>query len=163
MSKMLPKGSGVRRGRSTGSLDLNHGDMPMPTSGNRSGRGMGRGHVGDCLEHGSKREQEGPELTLIEPLGAESSEDEGPRGVVNTTVTFNGVLWEYLKKKPLESFDGVEMQGEQVKACLCSLDEYFFYVPLDEFHKAQYASFLLSRPAKLWWAIEMRLNRWTRE
>ena len=59
------------------------------------------------------------------------------------------VFKEFLRKQPLETFDGKAHKGEVVEVWLAKLEEYFSYVTLSELEKAQAAQLLLTGPARL--------------
>ena len=46
------------------------------------------------------------------------------------------VFKEFLRKQPLETFDGKSRKGEEVEVWLAKLEEYFSYVALSELEKA---------------------------
>ena len=73
------------------------------------------------------------------------------------------VYHEFLKRRPLESFDEKSKQGEEVEVWLNNLDDYFSFIPLNEIQKAQSATFLLTRAARMWWDVEKKLNEWKKE
>ena len=59
------------------------------------------------------------------------------------------VFKEFLRKQPLETFDGRSKKGEDVEVWLAKLEEYFTYVPLSPMDKAQATLLLLTGPTKL--------------
>jgi len=70
------------------------------------------------------------------------------------------VYHEFLKGRPLESFDGKSKQGEELEVWLNNLDNYFSFIPLNEIQKAQSMTFLLTGASRMWWDEEKKLNEW---
>jgi hypothetical protein len=72
------------------------------------------------------------------------------------------VFRDFLRRQPLEMFDGKNKRGEDVEVWVSKLEEYFTYVPLLNLEKAQAASLLLSGPTKPWWEANIKLHNWRR-
>ena len=70
------------------------------------------------------------------------------------------VFKEFLRKQPLEAFDGKSRKGEEVEVWLAKLEEYFMFVPLSEIEKAQTTLLLLTGPTRLWWEANINLHDW---
>ena len=78
--------------------------------------------------------------------------------LLNPQSNMTFVFKEFLRKQPLETFDGKARKGEDVEVWLAKLEEYFSYVTLSELEKAQVALLLLTGLARLWWEASMKLH-----
>ena len=108
-------------------------------------------------------EEESPEVEIEEAQVLHVPKEVRTHREVNPSIGPGSVYKEFLKGRPLESFDGRSKQGEEVEAWVNTLDDYFSFIPLNEFQKAQSVTFLLTGPAKMWWDAERKLNEWKKE
>ena len=94
------------------------------------------------MNHKSKKKSQGgkkqrideqsPEVEIREPQVPLPNDAVEPPRVSNTLIGLGTVYHEFLKGRPLESFDGKRKQGEEVEVWLNNLDDYFSFVPLNE-------------------------------
>jgi hypothetical protein len=110
-----------------------------------------------------KVEDQSPEVEREEPQVVHVHEEVRSHREMNPSIGPGSVYKEFLKGRPLESFDGRNKQGEEVEAWVNTLDDYFSFIPLNEYQKAQSVTFLLRGPAKMWWDAERKLNEWKKE
>ena len=108
-------------------------------------------------------EEQSSEVVIRQPPLPLQNENIEPPRVNNPLIGPGTVYHEFLKGRPLESFDGKSKQGEEVEVWLNNLDDYFSFIPLNEVQKAQSATFLLIGAARMWWDAEKKLNEWKKE
>ena len=89
-------------------------------------------------------EKQSPEAEVEEPQVLHVHEEVRPHREMNPSIGPGFVYTKFLKGRPLESFDGRNKQGEEVEAWVNTLDDYFSFIPLNEYQKAQSVTFLLT-------------------